>query len=214
VLILLYSLLIQPDPEGWASSTNILAAPVLLGFIYSSLLLFAKADRARRLSRLAIWSQQVTLLSFVTVPESGISIVLLTSCTHLAALTLFCLHLEQVESRQTQRNRLVPFVGVMSLTLTFGTTGLLLLWGASLAFSTASALKFIFFIIGLLISIGGMLRFLTSDEEFKFYSAFGNTWGTKSLLIGWCFIAIVSSLAIPVVVKAIEVHGAASTVIM
>lgn len=209
-LLLLYFLLIQPDPESWGSTANILVLPALLGFVYSSLLLFAKTNRARRLSRLVILSQQMTLLSFVTIPESGTSIVLLTSCTHLAALTLFCLHLEQVESSQIQRIRLVPLVGVMSLTLTFGATGLLLLWNASLSFSTASslgALKFVVFIIAMLISIGGMLRFLTSDEEFKFYSTFGNTWGTKSLLIGWSFIAIVSSLAIPAVVRSIESHG-------
>ncbi len=216
VLVLLFSLLIRSDPESWSNTANTLAIPVMLGFVYSSLLLFAKADRARRLSRLVIWSQQVTLLSFVTLSESGISIVLLTSCTHLAALTLFCLHLAQVESRPIQYNRLVPLVGVMSLTLTFGATGLLLLWGSSLTFSTADsrgALKFVVFIIGLLISIGGMLRFLTSDEEFKFYSVCGDTWGTKSLLVGWCFIAILSSLTIPVVAQAIETHGVASRVV-
>lgn len=199
VLLILYRVMIEVDPLSWAASTAVLVRPGMILFAYTSYLLMASADEMTRIGRLAVWSQQAALFSFLVAPESSSLFVLSFTVCHLAGLVLLML----TASLGKARSRSVGmFLALMTLSLSASPAGMAVFWSISKQVSAQEnfgALAFVVFVLSCLTSIAGMLSIFrqlnsTSEQE-----------TSRPIHVGifiWGVIAIATSMGLPLYLKA------------
>lgn len=195
-------LVIAPAPAEWGSVANVFEIPALLSLIYVSLLVYANADPGSRLCRLALWSQQLTFVGLIAIPQQAPLMLSLSCGTHLSALVLLTLQESLVKHETPRRQSLLTIIAFACLAIAPGTTSLLLLWESALHLATAEtfgAIRLLLFAIATLIALAGMLRFLKVEDAAAQRSPeeVGLDRWQKSLLVGWGALAILMSFAAP-----------------
>lgn len=202
VLLLFYRLLIAPDPASWATTAELFTLPALFGFVYVSYLMYSGTGTDLHFSRLIVWSQQLILLGWILLPETGLTVLWLSSLVQFSGFILLSLVMEYAKGHSEESFFIPKLIGVMSVGTTTSVAGLFLVWDASLQLSTSlmyGAAAFVLFAIALLISIAGLLNFVQRpiSEESPEGEVGSLRASQKWLLICWSMVTILGSFLTP-----------------